>query len=67
MKPRNGKIIVSVDYSQKKSIGNDASKILLALIDYESNDSIRNSVAGALPGLIKCVKSADPSAIAQIQ
>jgi hypothetical protein len=42
-----------------------ASKILLALIDYESNDSIRNSVAGALPGLIKCVKSADPSATGQ--
>lgn len=43
-----------------------ASKIMLALIDYEANDSIRNSVAGALPGLIKCVKSADPSASAQI-
>lgn len=37
------------------------SKILLAMIDYEANDSIRNSVAGALPGLIKCVKSADPT------
>jgi hypothetical protein len=44
----------------------DASKILLALIDYEANDSIRNSVAGALPGLIKCVKNADPSAGPQI-
>lgn len=43
-----------------------ASKIMLALIDYEANDSIRNSVAGALPGLIKCVKNADPSATAQI-
>lgn len=40
----------------------DASKILLALIDYEANDSIRNSVAGALPGLVKCVKNADPNA-----
>lgn len=38
-----------------------ASKILLAMIDYESNDSIRNSVAGALPGLVKCVKAADPT------
>jgi len=36
------------------------------MIDYEANDSIRNSVAGALPGLIKCVKSADPSAMAQL-
>lgn len=44
-----------------------ASKILLAMIDYEANDSIRNSVAGALPGLIKCVKGADPNAVAQIQ
>jgi hypothetical protein len=43
-----------------------ASKIMLALIDYEANDSIRNSVAGALPGLLKCVKSADPSAMPQI-
>jgi hypothetical protein len=37
---------------------NPTSKILLAMIDYEANDSIRNSVAGALPGLIKCVKTA---------
>jgi len=44
----------------------DASKILLALIDYEANDSIRNSVAGALPGLIKCVKNADESAVPHI-
>lgn len=36
------------------------SKILLALINYEANESIRNSVAGALPGLIKCVKEAQP-------
>jgi hypothetical protein len=35
-----------------------ASKILLSMISYEANDSIRNSVAGALPGLIKCVKEA---------
>jgi len=34
------------------------SKILMALISYEANDSIRNSVAGALPGLIKSVKEA---------
>jgi hypothetical protein len=32
------------------------SKILLSLITYEANDQIRNSVAGSLPGLIKCVK-----------
>ena len=37
------------------------SRILLSMIDYESNDSIRNSVAGALPGLVKCVKGADPT------
>jgi importin-5 len=36
------------------------SKILLSMIQYEANDSIRNSVAGALPGLIKSVKEADP-------
>jgi hypothetical protein len=34
------------------------SKILLSMISYEANDSIRNSVAGALPGLVKCVKEA---------
>jgi len=44
-----------------------ASKILLAMIDYEANDSIRNSVAGALPGLVKCVKEADPNAIQLLQ
>lgn len=37
------------------------SKILLQMIQYEANDSIRNSVAGALPGLIKSVKEADPN------
>lgn len=37
------------------------SKILLQMISYEANDSIRNSVAGALPGLIKSVKEADPN------
>lgn len=37
------------------------SKILMSLISYEANDSIRNSVAGALPGLIKCVKEASPA------
>jgi hypothetical protein len=37
-----------------------ASKILLSMIAYEANDSIRNSVAGALPGLVKCVKEAQP-------
>jgi len=35
-----------------------ASKILLSMIQFETNDNIRNSVAGALPGLIKCVKEA---------
>lgn len=42
------------------------SKILLSKIDFESNDSIRNSVAGALPGLIKCIQAADPSAVLMI-
>lgn len=36
------------------------SKVLLSLINYEANDSIRNSVAGALPGLLKCIKEAQP-------
>lgn len=36
------------------------SRILITLISYEANDSIRNSVAGALPGLIKCTKEATP-------
>jgi hypothetical protein len=40
-----------------------AAKIMLALIDYDANDSIRNSVAGALPGLVKCVKAHDPNAV----
>lgn len=35
-----------------------ASKILLTMITYEANDSIRNSVSGALPGLVKCVRDA---------
>lgn len=30
------------------------------MVSYEANDSIRNSVSGALPGLIKCVKEAQP-------
>ena len=34
------------------------TKILLNMISYEANDSIRNSVAGALPGLVKCMKEA---------
>lgn len=37
------------------------SRVLLSLINYEANDSIRNSVAGALPGLIKCVKENNPA------
>ena len=37
-----------------------ASKILLSLVTYEANDNIRNSVAGTLPGLIKCMKEAQP-------
>lgn len=44
-----------------------ASKVLLSMIDFEANDSVRNSVAGALPGLIKCVKNADPNATVLIQ
>lgn len=43
-----------------------ASKILLNMIDYEANDSIRNSVASSLPGLIKCIKGADPTNTALI-
>jgi len=43
------------------------SKILLSLISYEANDSIRNSVAGALPGLIKAVKEADPTNLLLVQ
>ncbi len=30
------------------------------MLAYEANDSIRNSVASALPGLIKCMKEAHP-------
>ena len=37
------------------------TKILLNMIQYEANDSIRNSVAGALPGLIRCAKEAQPN------
>ena len=37
------------------------SKILLSMINYEANESIRNSVASALPGLVKCVKEANPN------
>lgn len=37
-----------------------ASQILLSMISYEANDSIRNSVASSLPGLIKCYKEANP-------
>lgn len=36
------------------------SKILLSLVDYALNDSIRTSVAGSFPGLVKCYKSARP-------
>lgn len=36
------------------------SQVLLPLLSYEANDSIRNSAAGALPGLIKCIKEAQP-------
>lgn len=34
------------------------SEILLSMLNYRSNDSIRSSCASALPGLIKCVKDA---------
>ena len=37
------------------------SKILLSMISYEANDSIRNSVASTLPGLVKCIKEAHPT------
>ena len=37
-----------------------SAKVLLSLINYEANDSIRNSVAGALPGLLKCIKESQP-------
>ena len=35
-----------------------ASRVLLAMVDYTANDSIRSTVAGALPGLVKCAKEA---------
>jgi len=35
-----------------------ASKLMLSLVSYEGNESIRNSVAGALPGLVSCAKEA---------
>ena len=42
------------------------TKILLSMISYEANDSIRNSVAGALPGLIRCIKEAEPNNLSAI-
>jgi hypothetical protein len=36
------------------------SKLLLSLLNYEANDSIRNSSAAALPGLTRCIKEANP-------
>lgn len=36
------------------------SKLLLSLLNFEANDSIRNSSAAALPGLTRCVKEANP-------
>lgn len=35
-------------------------KIMLSLISYEANDSIRNSVAGSLPGLLNCIIKGHP-------
>lgn len=35
-------------------------KVLLGLVDFAMNDSIRTSVAGSLPGLVKCIKEAQP-------
>lgn len=35
-----------------------ASRVLLAMVDYTANDSIRSTVAGSLPGLVKCAKEA---------
>ena len=35
-----------------------ASRVLLAMVDYAANDSIRSTVAGSLPGLVKCAKEA---------
>lgn len=43
------------------------SKIFIELISYEANSSIRNSVAEALPGLIKCIKEAQPQNFGLIQ
>lgn len=37
-----------------------ASKIILSLTSYAANDSIRTNCAGALSGLIKSVKEAQP-------
>lgn len=36
------------------------SKILLPLVSYQMNESIRTSVAGCLPGLVKCATAANP-------
>ena len=36
------------------------SKILLAMVDFDANSSIRSSVASAFPGLVTCVKKANP-------
>jgi len=55
-------LAVFVDELGSSYIGyvEQTQKILLSLIMYEANDSIRNSVASTLPGLIKCVKEAHP-------
>jgi hypothetical protein len=36
------------------------SQLMLSLVGYELNDSIRSSVAECLPGLVKCAKCANP-------
>ena len=37
-----------------------STKILLSQLTFEANDSIRNSAAGGLPGLVRCIKEAQP-------
>ena len=42
------------------------SKLLLSLLKFEANDSIRINSASALPGLTKCFKEANPQNIQQL-
>jgi len=44
----------------------EISQILLGLTEFSASENIRNSAAGALPGLVKCAKLAHPDNIAAI-